>query len=205
MARKVGSVGDETARALRAAALELFARQGYAAVSMRAIAAKVGVQAAAIYNHFPTKQAILVALLKSHMEELLEAAGEALTAEGSPGERLDRFTRFHIQHHLPRADGVFVSYMELRSLEPEPFAAIERLRRRYEDALVAILEAGNRRGLLRGHGHPGRRHGGHCHADRRHDLVPRATGGFRSRRSRKSISTWWPEASAPNRPNKEAA
>lgn len=146
MARKAGSIGDETARALRAAALELFARQGYAAVSMRAIAAKVGVQAAAIYNHFPTKQAILVALLKTHMEELLWAADKALTAEGSPGERLDRFTRFHIQHHLPRADGVFVSYMELRSLEPEPFEAIERLRRRYEDGLVAILEAGNRDG-----------------------------------------------------------
>ena len=31
---------------------------------------------------------------------------------------LERFVRFHIRYHLKRADEVFISYMELRNLEP---------------------------------------------------------------------------------------
>ena len=42
MARRAGSTGAETAEKLRNAALELFARSGYAAVSMREIAAETG-------------------------------------------------------------------------------------------------------------------------------------------------------------------
>ena len=47
MARKPGSRAEITGPRLRDAALRLFARDGYAAVSMRQIAAEVGVQATA--------------------------------------------------------------------------------------------------------------------------------------------------------------
>jgi AcrR family transcriptional regulator len=86
MARRAGSTGAETAEKLRNAALELFARSGYAAVSMREIAAETGVQAGAIYNHFPTKQDLLNELLQVHMETLAlhlgggGGAGPATTA-----------------------------------------------------------------------------------------------------------------------------
>ena len=46
MARTAGSTGADTVERLREAALELFAREGYAAVSMRAIAARTGVPGA---------------------------------------------------------------------------------------------------------------------------------------------------------------
>ena len=62
--------------------------------------------------------------------------------------RLEEFTRFHIRFHLERADAVFISYMELRNLEGENFAAIEALRRRYEDELEAILRDGVAQGVL---------------------------------------------------------
>ena len=71
MARKVGSIGAETADRVRLAALSLFARYGYAAVSMRQIGREIGLQAGAIYNHFPTKQHLLRGLLVEHMERLL--------------------------------------------------------------------------------------------------------------------------------------
>ena len=44
-------------------ALHLFAERGYAAVSMRQIASKVGLQVGALYNYFPDKQTILSELL----------------------------------------------------------------------------------------------------------------------------------------------
>jgi len=141
MARKQGSHAEITGPKMRAAALRLFARHGYAAVSMRQIAAEVGVQAGALYLYTPDKQSLLFALMREHMEELLSACA----AEGEGGDaraRLERFARFHIRFHLTRPDAVFIAYMELRSLEPENFRAIEALRRRYEDRLEAILRDG---------------------------------------------------------------
>ncbi len=147
MARKQGSHSDITGPKVRAAALKLFARQGYAAVSMRQIAGEVGVQAGALYLYTPDKQTLLFDLLKGHMDELL-AAWEALP-DGTPAKRLEAFTRFHIRFHLDRPDAVFLSYMELRNLAPENFAAIEALRRRYEGELERILAAGQADGSLR--------------------------------------------------------
>jgi len=141
MARKTGSHSDITGPRVRAAALRLFARAGYAAVSMRQIAAEVGVQAGALYLYTADKQSLLFDLMQGHMDDLLAALG-ALPMLPDPRARLDQFARFHIAFHLERQDTVFIAYMELRNLAPENFARIEALRHGYEDALEAILRDG---------------------------------------------------------------
>ncbi|MDP3959674.1 MAG: TetR/AcrR family transcriptional regulator [Pseudorhodobacter sp.] len=141
MARKTGSHSDITGPRVRAAALRLFASAGYAAVSMRQIAAEVGVQAGALYLYTEGKQSLLFDLMQGHMDDLL-AALAALPPLPDPRARLDQFARFHIAFHLERLDAVFIAYMELRNLAPENFARIEALRHRYEGALQAILRDG---------------------------------------------------------------
>ena len=121
--------------------MRLFAKHGYAAVSMRQIASDVGLQAGALYNYTPDKQALLFSLMQEHMDDLLDA-WERQTDRGTPLEQLEGFVRFHIGFHLERPDLVFIAYMELRNLSPENFAIIERLRRDYEDRLEAILQSG---------------------------------------------------------------
>ncbi|MEL6450752.1 MAG: TetR/AcrR family transcriptional regulator [Pseudomonadota bacterium] len=146
MARTAGSHSDITGPRVRAAALRLFARHGFAAVSMRQIAQEVGVQAGALYNYTPDKQTLLFELMRDHMVELLAAmrgvgAGDALA-------RLEGFVRFHIAFHHARPDAVFIAYMELRNLEPANFAEIEGLRRRYETVLEQILRDGAAAGVF---------------------------------------------------------
>lgn len=147
MARTQGSHSDITGPRIRDEALRLFARNGYAAVSMRQIAAAVGVQAGALYNYTPDKQSLLFGLMQGHLEDLLAARAGAPT-EGGALRQLEDFTRFHIRFHVHRADAVFIAYMELRNLTPGNFAAIETLRRRYEDGLEAILRRGVDNGEL---------------------------------------------------------
>jgi AcrR family transcriptional regulator len=141
MARKTGSHSEITGPRVRAAALRLFARHGYAAVSMRRIAEEVGVQAGALYLYTPDKQSLLVDLMRGHMDELL-TAWAAVPRRATPRDRLEDFVRFHIGFHLGRPEAVFLSYMELRNLEPDNFKAIEALRRAYETELEAILRDG---------------------------------------------------------------
>ncbi len=126
--------------------MKLFAREGYAAVSMRRIAAEVGVQAGALYNYTPDKQSLLFTLMHDHMQALLAAVPGDPKAD--PLARLETFVAFHIRYHHDRPDEVFISYMELRNLTPENFAVIEDLRRRYEDVLESILRDGMAAGRL---------------------------------------------------------
>ena len=146
MARTHGSRAEITGPLIREQALRIFARHGYAAVSMRQIAAAVGVQAGTIYGYTSDKQALLAELLTDHMEQLLAAWQDDPALP--PLQRLERFVRFHIAYSLDHSDAVFLSYMELRNLSPENFAAISALRRRYEEALAAILRAGQESGEM---------------------------------------------------------
>jgi len=147
MARKTGSHSDITGPRVRQAARALFARHGFAAVSMRQIAKEVGVQAGALYLYTPDKQTLLFDLMKTHMEELLEAVSH-VDLSGPPEDALEAFARFHIAFHLDRAEAVFLSYMELRNLTPENFAVIEGQRKAYETILENVLQRGREAGLF---------------------------------------------------------
>ncbi|WP_456386905.1 TetR/AcrR family transcriptional regulator [Profundibacter sp.] len=147
MARKTGSHSQITGPKVRHAAQRLFARHGFAAVSMRQIAGEVGVQAGALYLYTPDKQTLLFDLMRSHLEELL-AAWQVQGKGIGPLRQLECFVRFHIGFHLERPEAVFIAYMELRNLSDENFAVIEALRKRYEDALEEILCAGQQAGVF---------------------------------------------------------
>lgn len=149
MARTAGSHSDITGPRIREQALCLFARDGYAAVSMRQIASAVGVQAGALYNYTPDKQSLLFDLMQAHMSELLETWHLEKPCDAEPRALLQAFVRFHIRFNLERPDAVFLSYMELRNLTPDNFAAIETMRREYEDLLEEILKAGQQQGAFR--------------------------------------------------------
>jgi AcrR family transcriptional regulator len=145
MARKQGSHSDITGPKVREAALKLIAQHGYAAVSMRQIAAEVGVQAGALYNYTVDKQSLLFDIVLDHMEDL-SASLKEVDLSGAPWSALEAFIRFHIVFHVPRVEQVFISYMELRNLDPDNFAVIEGRRRDYEQVLAGILMAGKESG-----------------------------------------------------------
>ena len=141
MARTLGSYAKLTKPKISEIALNLFAEQGYAAVSMRQIAFKVGLQVGALYNYFPDKQTILSELLINHMENLLQTWHRQKLPE-KPDKLLEFFVDFHIEYHLNRPEEVFIAYMELRNLTPENFKKIEKLRNKYELILSKILSDG---------------------------------------------------------------
>ncbi|MGR3617055.1 MAG: TetR/AcrR family transcriptional regulator [Paracoccaceae bacterium] len=147
MARTQGSHSDITGPRIRAAALQLFAQHGYAAVSMRQIAGAVGLQAGALYNYTPDKQSLLFHLMQSHMQDLI-AAWQAQDLPPTAQDKLRQFVQFHIRFHHERPEEVFIAYMELRNLTESNFAQIETLRRTYENALEAVLQEGVQSGCF---------------------------------------------------------
>ncbi|MDA9672009.1 TetR/AcrR family transcriptional regulator [Paracoccaceae bacterium] len=147
MARTSGSYAKLTKPKISEIALHQFAERGYAAVSMRQIASKVGLQAGALYNYFPDKQTILADLLINHMENLLQTWHKQKLPQ-KPDKLLEFFVDFHIEYHLNRPEEVFIAYMELRNLNPDNFQKIEKLRNKYERILSKILTVGVNKNLF---------------------------------------------------------
>ncbi len=103
--RSEGSAGATRDRILdRAEAL--FAERGLAGTSMRDIAARSGLTAASLYNHFQGKQALYEAVLERGIHPLLELMGELAAREQTP-DAADAVIGAVMEHlarrpHLPR-------------------------------------------------------------------------------------------------------
>src|ERR687893_1338252 len=79
------------------AATQVFADHGYSAASVSEIAARAGVVASVIYDHFGSKRDLHIELLQLHGDALIERSIENVSGEG-PYELLqasvDAFYRF---------------------------------------------------------------------------------------------------------------
>ena len=62
--RPPGSKGELTAERILDAAEVLFAEKGYAGTTLRDVAASVGIRIPSLYNHFPSKDSLYVAVLE---------------------------------------------------------------------------------------------------------------------------------------------
>lgn len=76
--------GERSARALREAALSLFAERGFQETTLRAIADRAGVSLGLVYRYFPSKEAIILSIY----QDLARTFSETFVpAEGPLGAR----------------------------------------------------------------------------------------------------------------------
>jgi AcrR family transcriptional regulator len=73
---------------IRTAAVLLFARQGYAATSIRDLAREVNLTNAGIYHHVSSKEALLADLMRVAQQGLIDATERMLRDVRSPADRL---------------------------------------------------------------------------------------------------------------------
>jgi AcrR family transcriptional regulator len=141
--------GPETRNAIEAAAVELFARLGYHATSMRAIASAAQVQPAAIYHWFPSKEAILVHLQDDFMERLTERVVAAISNQDRPALQLAAAVREHVVFHGLHTREAFVTDSEIRALTEERRPALIAKRDDYQATFKRMIRDGIRDGSLR--------------------------------------------------------
>jgi len=130
----------------RAALLEAAARQflanGFAATSMRDIAAEAGMQPGSIYYHFPSKAELLVAVHEEGLRRISEATTTALDAatDASAWDRLEAACVAHLTVLLEGGD-FFQALMRNVPLDSDPSRGhITGLRDRYEAIFTGLLQ-----------------------------------------------------------------
>lgn len=147
--RSAAKRGTATREAIDRAAIELFARLGYHAASMREIAAGAGIQPAAIYHWYPSKEAILVRLQDDFMDRLTANVGAAIQRQRRPPLRLAAAIREHVVFHGLHRQAAFVTDSEIRALGPASRRLLTARRDAYEEIFVAEIRAGVAGGSLR--------------------------------------------------------
>ena len=123
-------------------AVELFAKKGFNGTAVRDLAQALGIEAASLYYHFPSKQDLLFAVLESITDDLLETLRVAMREAADPAELLRRAMRGHVLFHVLKRKDALVSHIELRSLTPANRRLIVAKRDRYEMTIRSLLEAG---------------------------------------------------------------
>ncbi|GCE28626.1 TetR family transcriptional regulator [Dictyobacter alpinus] len=132
-----------------AAAVQLFAQYGYHAAPLRDIARIAGIQAASIYHHYPSKQALLVEIMETHMLRLNASLEHILKENDDPLQRLHAAIANHIRLHTTYKEEFFIIDTEMRALEDEHRPYILSLRDKYEALLQELLQDGMEREIFR--------------------------------------------------------
>lgn len=94
--------GDErrdTRERILAAAIELFAVEGFQAASMRRLATAVGISAPGLYSHFPSKEVILSASMTRAMHAFISEVVAPID-EGPDINRLEGLMRRHLRFQI---------------------------------------------------------------------------------------------------------
>ncbi|WP_231738270.1 MULTISPECIES: TetR/AcrR family transcriptional regulator [Kocuria] len=125
---------------LLTAAAALFAERGFAGVSIDDIGAAAGVSGPAVYRHFPSKQAVLGAVLLEVSHDLLDRGREVVARSPDPARRLRALISFQVEFALHRPAVIVVQDRELPNLTEEDRHTVRALQRGYVTLWVDALQ-----------------------------------------------------------------
>ncbi len=125
--------------AIIAAALELFARQGYQATGIDEIGAALDITGPAIYRHFSSKQELLAAVFAHSFEIRRDQIREAMERGESPHEKLELIIRDTVCDTLDRRRALTLYTTELSHLAPEDRRSVIRKKKEFTNEWVHTL------------------------------------------------------------------
>jgi len=92
MSTKKSVPSPNTALVILDKSIPLFAKSGFAGVSMRDIAKTVGISGAALYHHYPDKQSLYITAMGHAFADMAISIQSTLDIKGTAEERLVYFT-----------------------------------------------------------------------------------------------------------------
>lgn len=142
MAARIRATQKASRRAaLMRAAARLFALHGYEGVSTVELGEAVGMSGPALYNYFPSKEALLCELLIDVSTRLLAGCLEIVGDEVSDAEKLEQLIAFHAAFAINEPDIILLQGKELAKLPQEANRKVRRLQREYTREWQQVLLA----------------------------------------------------------------
>jgi AcrR family transcriptional regulator len=131
----------ERARQILDAAVAVFAERGFHAASMDAVAMRVGVTKPVLYDHFGSKEGLLLGCVARAREELLEVTSTAAAAATSPEDMLRLGFRAFFDYLDSNAPAWTLLYQEASLPTGEGADSLEGIRAQQTDFIATMLAA----------------------------------------------------------------
>lgn len=122
------------------AALQCFLAKGFHQTSMRDIAQAAGVSLGNLYNHFPGKEAIILAVAVAESEELAPLLQRLAASEGERAQMLAFLRDFHALCRQPEWATLAVEVLAESARNPAVAEAFAANRRQLQAALAEALQ-----------------------------------------------------------------
>lgn len=135
---------------IKQAAIDLFFRKGYFATSISEIARDCDIRKASIYYHYSGKEALLLDIMQTTMQELLDSLQASLSDADGVEASMRAAVRSHVVFHLRRQKETFIASSELRGLCPDNFRQIVARRDDYERMFQTLIGQGMTCGIFAG-------------------------------------------------------
>lgn len=133
---------DNRRELVLAAAAKLFVEKGFGGTSMRDIAKATGMLPGSLYYHFPSKDALLIAVFEEGVKRIDQNVNDALaTATADPWARLQSACEAHLEMLLGGSDFASVVVQVLPYSAPDATPALIDLRNKYETHFRKLVEA----------------------------------------------------------------
>lgn len=123
---------------------ELFARRGHEA-QMEEIAAHAGLGMGTLYRHFPSKRALLTAMVRARVDGMADLARAAERVD-DPGEAFELLLR----SYLEAADGDAAFQLALMGSRDIDWRGVEREKNEFAEIVARIIARAVAAGRLRG-------------------------------------------------------
>lgn len=131
------------------AAIELFYARSYAATTIRDIAKACRVTPGALYNHFASKEELLLSILESGMERFDRDVTKALVEAGpGPEEQLRRLVESVVRYNTAHRHEALVGLRDFKFLPAPELQRAKTLRRRTRRLFEDVLEKGQIAGVF---------------------------------------------------------
>lgn len=117
----------------------LFHERAFDAVTVEVIGAEAGVSGPALYRHFPSKQALLIAVLEDPLQALLANARKVAAEVTDPREALEAMVDFHIARVLENIASTLVFFKNEHNLPEEERHRMRRLMRLYAEEWIGLV------------------------------------------------------------------
>lgn len=127
-----------------------FSERGYHATRMQDIAEALDMQAGSLYYYFPSKEALLTAIVESSVGVAVERMGTIVAEVSDPIDQVTRAIIEHLAVFEENADLYSIFNSEKLDVISEELAdRVNALGRQYEDLWVKILRSGVETGVFR--------------------------------------------------------
>ena len=131
------------------AAARLFRQKGFDKTTVKEIAEACDMLPGSLHYRYPSKESILVDLMRLALEQASTALSEAIRGESEPLEQLRQGINAHLELLVGGSDMVYVLLFEWRSLQGQSRKEMIDLRDKYELLWSAMLQSLSSQGLIR--------------------------------------------------------